>query len=228
MAQYRMIVKHVAYWRGAIHRWSTSYQFQGTAAAPSVADCETLLNADQAMCYSPTAAKWGGAYECVAYNAGGGAPLATYVAFDWTTPASWVAYSSTAYATRTVNPDQNLEVACLVEWPAGLSSSGKPVVFRKWFHAVPISSAAVAGNPDLTSGQLTLLTSTAVTLTNCLAASHLLLSTGARYAGTPVVSPYFANHQMPRGRRRKALVTASGKYTGPTISLPDVIPPLAD
>lgn len=219
MGQYRMIVKHVAYWRGEIHKWSNSFQFQGTAAAPTATDCQTLLTAVKTMCFSDTSssAAFGGAYECVAYNASGGAPLATYVAFDWTTPATWIPYNSTAWPSAGTVPDSSLEVALLVEWPAGLSSTGKPVQFRKWFHAVPQSTAAAPGQVDIASAKVTALTAAAVTLTNCLASSHLLLSTGARYAGTPVVSPYYANHQMPKGRKRKLTKISLSGGSGFTI-----------
>lgn len=220
MAQYRIITKHVKYWRGAIHRWSNSYQFQGTAAAPSVADLTTLQAAEADLLYSPSTGIWGGCYEVVAYAAGGGPPLAVLSRFDPDTPASWTAYSGAGWVSHTVNPETVAEAALLVEWPAGLSSSGKPVNFRKWYHAIPLSGAATGGAADIPSATVTTLTAKAVVLTNCLAASHLLLSTGARYAGTPVVSPFYANHQMPRGRRRRALVTSSGRYTGPTISFP--------
>lgn len=228
MANYRIITKHVRYWRGNIHRWSNSYQFQGTAAAPTGTDLTTLKTAEGNLLYSPTTGIWGGCYEAVAYNAGGGVPIAEVSFFDPDTPASWVGYAGSGWGSHTVNPETAAEVAMLVEWPAGLSSSGKPVNFRKWYHAVPLSSAATGGAADINSANLITLNAAAVTLTNCLASSHLLLSTGARYAGTPAVSPFYANHQMPRGRRRRALVTASGRYTGPTIVVPDSAPPVAD
>jgi len=218
-AQYRIITKHVRYWRGNIHRWSNSYQFQGTAAAPTSTDLTTLTTAESNLLYHPPSGIWGGTYGAVAYNEGGGAPLSFVDFFDPDTPASWIPYTHTGWS-ATTNLEPAAETAMLVEWPAGLSSSGKPVNFRKWYHSVPISNAATGGAPDIASATVTALQAKAVILTNCLASSHLLLSTGARFAGTPVVSAFYGNHQMPRGRRRKALVTADGRYTGPTLSFP--------
>jgi hypothetical protein len=219
-----MVVKHVRYWRGAIHKWSTSYQFRGSAAAPSAADCQTLLVNESPLCYQPSTGIWGGAYECVAYAASGGAPLSSYTHFDPDTPSSWIGYSASGWSSFTRTFESAAEVSLQIEWPAGLSSTGKPVFFRKWLHAVPTSAAVTGGAVDIAAADVTALTAKAVLLTNCLASSNLLLSTGARYAGTPVVASYYANHQMPKGRRRKALVTASGRYTGPTINGEPIVP----
>lgn len=175
------------------------------------------------MMVSPASGNSGGCYGAVAYNKSGGAPISFVDFFDPDTPASWIKYTGTGWASPPTQFESAAEVALLVEWPAGLSSSGKPVNFRKWYHAVPTSVANGAGTVDVSSTNVTSLTAQAVVLTNCLASSHLLLATGARYAGTPVVQPYYANHQMPKGRKRKALVTASGRYTGPSIQVPDQI-----
>jgi hypothetical protein len=70
---------------------------------------------------------------------------------------------------------------------------------------------------------VTALQTQAQVINGCLGSAGLALgSYRGTFAGIPVVKAYLGNHQMPRGRRRKPLVTASGRYTGPTIGLPVV------
>nr|CRY96080.1 hypothetical protein [uncultured prokaryote] len=222
MSDYRGIVKHVSYWRGIVHRWSTSYSL--TAAGSPVIDtaaCEILLSNDDLMCFGQSAAD-GGTYECAIYNAGGGTPLATYTAFDYETPSTWILHAGAATwdVAETINSDTGLESALVVDWPAGVSKSGKPVAFRKWFHAVPQSGTAPK-TPDVPAASLTKLQAQAAALQVCLTSGYgLNLGNAGRVAGSPVVSAYYGNHQMPRGRRRKkvTLSTPNGK-----ISLSDLV-----
>lgn len=223
---YRGVVRHVRYWRGAVHRWSTVYQFVGTPSTTIDAGaCTALLTADDKMCYGNGIAANGGTYECSIYNvASGGVPIANVVRFDWETPGAWIAYAATSWGSVTGTFSNNAEDALLVEWHAGLSSSGKPVSLRKWYHAVPIITAA-SNAQNVAAANVTSLTTAANALVNVLGSYGLTLGSSAgRFAGSAFVQPYLANHQMPRGRRRRALVTASGRYTGPAIE----VPPLAD
>lgn len=191
-----------------------------------MANLTTLLAADAAMCYPGVAGTtWGGTYEAVAYHTGGGVPVATYTAFDWTSPGAWVRDGGAGWGSPSGAYVNQAEVALLVEWPAGLSSSGKPVNFRKWYHAVPEPGTESPGSVDISTAMAATLLTAATTLTNCLASSSLLMGNAGRFAGSPLISRYYANHQMPKGRRRRALVSASGRYTGPTISIPDMVIP---
>lgn len=222
MASYRAVVRHVRYWKGQIHRWSTSYTFTGGGGGtPDSTDCATLLTNDDAMCYSFAAAD-GGTYACEIYDlAAGGSPIASHTAFDYTVPADWIPYSSDGWAAPPSDGFEiSAEVALLVEWAGGLSRTGKPVTFRKWFHAVPnaiVSPPAAQVSPT----NITSLETAATTLQHSLGGRGLSMgSVSGRLAGSPTVQPFYGNHQMPRGRRRKALVTSSGKYTGPTVQIP--------
>lgn len=163
-----------------------------------------------------------GTYECQAYNqASGGVPIAQYVHFDWTTPSSWIPYSASGYSTASGQADGTAEVALQVEWPAGLSKSGKPVILRKWYHAVPESTGA-GSSAQVSAANVAALQTAANNLKLCLSSYGIQLgSATGRLAGNARVLPFYGNHQMPRGRRRKPLVTASGRYTGPSINLPE-------
>ena len=204
MAQYRAIVEHVRYWRGAVHRWSTSYELTGTLTKPlDTTAAQTLLLADDKLCYSQVAGD-GGTFACRIYASGGGTPLATYTRFDWTTPASWIAYGgATAWGSPSATFCSQAETAALIQWPAGLSVRGKPIFFRKYIHAVPATSGSGAG-ADITGSVLTSLANQALATGNSLYSAYgITLGNARTVPGPPTVKPFYVTHQMPRGRRRK-------------------------
>lgn len=216
-------VEHVRYWRGSIHRWSTKWQYSGERTG-SMADAATLvMNNDDEFCWGADATD-GGTASCSAYDSAGGPPLATVTRFDWETPASWIKYAGTFWGSQTGSSfNSSAEIALQVEWNAGTSKTGKPVRLRKWFHAVPDRPGS-GTTPDVGSGTMTGLVAGANGMRSLLTDYGLQLGTPAgRLAGNASVLPYYGNHQMPRGRRRKPLVTASGRYTGPTLNQVPII-----
>lgn len=209
MSAIRFTVRHVRYWRGQIHRWSTDYVYTGTLSGTvSSGHCQLLLEKEATMLYSGGEAV-GGSFACEAYDAiAGGSPIASYTVFDWETPGDWVPYSGTAWPTVALDAESQAEVCAVVAWPGGLSRTGKPVFFRKYLHAVPVSQAATAGDPDIPSGTVTDLLVPANEMLGLFGALGLHLgSVGGRLAGNPVMSAFYGNHQMPRGRRLKRVVT---------------------
>lgn len=217
VTDYRMVARHVRYWRGAMHKWSTVYPMTGTLPSGDYASAIAVLKTfEQGINWPGTGVVEGGLYEIALYDqSSGGVPVGVASYFDETVYADWVAYLGTFWvgANAVVNP--SAEVALQWSVAAGLSSSGKPVHFRKWFHAVPVSVAA-AGAQDVTSGSITAMEAGSATFLNALGALGAPLGRGSRLAATvAVVNPFFGNHQMPRGRRRPALVSASGKTRFP-------------
>lgn len=210
MAIYRGVVRHVRYWRGQAHRWSTVYHFTGNSASFATADAQTLLGLDDKLCYGNSIAANGGTYQCQIYaQAVGGVPIASYTAFNWQTPGSWVAYSGAGWGSATGAQDAAAETALGVSWQGGLSKSGKPVFLRKWYHAVPVT--AVSGNANqIAAASVTSLSTAATNVANAFGSKGLsLCSASGRLAGTtPIVATYYQNHQMPRGRRRKSTTPA--------------------
>lgn len=209
MGAYRFTVRHVRYWRGAIHKWSTDYVYTGTLSGTlSAGHCELMLDTERPMLYSGAQAV-GGSFGCEVYDAiAGGSPLASYTAFDYTVPGDWVPYSGTAWPSAAWDPELAAEPCLIVDWPGGLSRTGKPVFFRKYLHAIPVSQAADPGDPDVTSGSVTSLAAQANLMLGLFSDVGLHLgSVGGRLAGNPVVKNFYGNHQMPRGRRLKRVVT---------------------
>lgn len=222
-AQHKFVVRHVRFWRGKIQRWSTVYQYNGTPLGGNVivADLQTMYVADNKMCFS-TAATQGGIYQIEIYDTvAGGVPVLSANYFDPESPGAWTGYAGNVWTATGRSFEPTAEVALGVRWPAGLSKSGKAVYMRKWYHSVP-SSTAVAGAADVVATDVTALTTAALALRDCFTARGMSMGVlPGTVVGAPQVSTYYENHQMPRGRRRRALVTASGKYTGPTVIIPD-------
>lgn len=213
MTDYRIVARHVRYWRGAVHKWSTVYPITGSISPANYGAVIAALKVmEQAVNYKTTGTVAGGLYEIALYDhATGGVPVAVTTYFPWATPGSWVAYGATAWplAGGTALCTE-AETSLQVEWAAGLSTSGKPVTFKKWYHAVPNSVAA----PGAVDVQATDATALAAAFTSGIAAMSGLggtLGNSSRLAATtPVVRLYYGNHQMPRGRKRKVSALRTG------------------
>jgi hypothetical protein len=200
---YRVVVRNVRYWRGAIKRWQSVYPFIGTpSSALGVADAQAVYNAHMKMLYNGGAGS-GNAYEAAIYDqASGGVPIAVYTAFDYTAPANWTAPVGSVWGGFSTSIGSPAEQALIVEWNAGLSKSGKPVTLKKFYHQV--KAAVTLGNAaDVSTTDVSTLTAQANAITVCLAGKGLSLgSPSGRFAGSAKVKNYYGNHQMARGRRR--------------------------
>nr|CRY96108.1 hypothetical protein [uncultured prokaryote] len=215
MANYRIQVEHARYWRGQPHRWSTVYHFNLAAArAPIDASaCDAFAAAEKPLLY-PGGTTSNGISSISIYGPSGGTPIAAKTYFDWHVPASWVNAGIGAAWTGASGPLATAEVALVVKSPTQLSRTGKPVFLRKWYHGVPaINDGATA---EVTSSQITAITAAFVALGSSLTATYGLVyaSPSGAVPGTPTVQPFFGNHQMPRGRKRK-VVTIDGKQYVP-------------
>lgn len=221
MTNYRAVVKHVRYWRGQIHKWSTSYLMTGSLLVPlDTTAAQTLMLADNKMCYVDTAGnKAGGAYACSIYLASGGTPLCHYQAFDPDVPSGWINPVGSVWIATTAVVDPTAENAALLEWPAGLSTSGKPVKFRKWYHQVP-TSTAIAGAVQVDAAHQLAMATQANAIAVCLFGTYgIALGSPGRLPGLAVCSPYYGNHQMPKGRRRTLGVAKSEADFGKILSI---------
>lgn len=140
----------------------------------------------------------------------GGAPLLSKVYADWLNPSSGTLPPSAYWGSKVAVCNQPLESALVVEWDGGLGRTGKPVKFRKFYHAIPVSTAE-DGGADITPTDVTGLQELANTIQTAFTDFDLLMGNTRRLAGTAEVSANYGNHQMPRGRRHKKLVTSSFK-----------------
>lgn len=220
MTEYRIVCRHVRYWRGSVHRWSTVWRFTGALSTANVANATTAMyTMEQKVCYPGVTTHQGGLYEIAVYDhASGGVPILTTTYFDYTNPAGWINYTGTAYASPFGTQIATAEVAMLVEWNAGVSSTGKPVRFRKWFHSVP-NSTATSGGADVAAGDVTTIKAAIDTGVATIDGYGAVMGSGSRLAALGcTVLTHYGNHQMPRGRRRRAStasVPSGAAVTGP-------------
>nr|CRY96135.1 hypothetical protein [uncultured prokaryote] len=217
MTDYRVVVRHVRYWRGAIHRWSTVYPLTGSLASsnyPGVIAATYTM--EQAVNFK-AGNVGGGVYEIALYDhATGGVPVSVQPYFNYESYPAWIGYTSTGWGAATEVLESAAEVALQVEWAAGLSSSGKPVRFRKWFHSVPATVSITIPPVDVSPARITSLTAAFTTWSAAVGGLGVPMGNSSRLAAnTPVIAQDFGNHQMPRGRRRKRLTleTPSGKIS---------------
>lgn len=228
MTDYRLVSRHVRYWRGSVHRWSTVWRFTGTFTGPGLVSATTALHdLEQGVNYPGISTHQGGLYEISIYDhATGGVPVLTTTYFDWTNPAVWINYTGSAWAAPFGVAVGNAEAAVVAEWHAGVSRTGKPVRFRKWFHMTPVTVAS-SGGADISPTDVSNIQALIDSKVAVIDGLGVQMGNGSRLAALNcTVLPHYGNHQMPRGRRRRALVTASGHYTGPSITIPGGAPPL--
>ena len=201
MAEFIVQVRHVDAWRGTfLHKWVTDYPYVGTLGGISVPELTAFAELDASLCYNGTNGT-GFIDSCALYDiTSKGSPIE--IASDLAMSYTGLSWAATAGA----RPQElQREVALLVEWPGGMSRTGKPVTFKKYIHAVPTTAAAGPGEPDVAGGDITDLTATAANIVNAMAVSGLAMGNARRFAGgAPTVRAYYTNHQMPRGRRRKS------------------------
>lgn len=203
MTEYAAVVRHVGYWRGTIHRWSTVYPFVGEAALSGTTAVDAVKTVDDALCWGPSEND-GGIFESSLYDlTHKGMPIETNTYFDYTDPGAWLGYGGAGWTEGTgLIYDPSLETAMLIEWAGGIGRTGKPVTFKKWIHAVPRSNSTV-GVPDLNDPVLSDLLAEANTVQTILSGHGLLMGNSRRLAGDAHVNHYYGNHQMPKGRKRK-------------------------
>jgi hypothetical protein len=211
MTDYRITSKHIRYWRGVPHRWSMDWPFTGTLAAgdwpAAIAAIRTLVQGIGFQHSSGVSS--GGNWGIDLYNeTAGGVPLASVSYFNPATIPFAGSYTGAGWSDLTAEFEGQAEVALQLRWPAGLSSTGKAVYFRKWSHAVPIGNPS--GTADVSSGDITGLAAIVNAQIAVIGGLGAPMGKGGRLAATSVtVEPFYGNHQMPKGRRKKAAKTVS-------------------
>lgn len=213
MTNYRAVARHVRYWRGVIHKWSTVYPLSGTLASSNyTAALSALFTMEQKLLFPSSGIVGGGIWEMALYNADtGGVPISVTPLFDPNTHADWISYTGTVWTgVGSRQLETAAETALQVEWPAGVSRTGKTVHFRKWYHSVP-TSASSAGAQDIGTDDIaSIVTALEDGIASVAALGAPMGIAGRLAAMTPEVSPFYGNHQMPRGRRK---LTSSAKQS---------------
>lgn len=211
MTDYRIVTRHVRYWRGNVHKWSNVWPFTGTLSVGNYGTAlDYMHDLEQSVNYPDPSGEGGGVWEIVLYDqAVGGVPVAVRTYFDPATPSAWIPYTGSWWTVTSVRLAEPAETALSVKWQGGYSRTGKPVYFRKWFHAVPIT-AALPGAPDVPTAQSTAIAADLTAQLNGIGGLGAPMGRGSRLASTsPIVDGFYGNHQMPRGRRKQPTKVAS-------------------
>lgn len=207
-------IKHARYWRGVPHAWSTRYIISGPTPDSTTFFniAAELLQIERDILYGGSGGGTvGGFLETRTYTGQGGAPTNVVTYGQLATPSSWLTYNGAPWVGITGLDFVDAAEACFeVRTPLqGLSSRGKPVYLRKFFHSVGQVQGDYSGN--LPAAAVTQIAPHIAPWTNgSLPGGRVIISpSGRQSSGPPTVQPYLGNHQMPRGRKRRALATSS-------------------
>ena len=206
MAVYRYQVVDVGLWRGKIKRWNTTYHLTNSGSSSTLRSMHNALgwpNPGDAI-----GACSGGVSSIKVYSAAGGAPISQTVYFDWEAVGTWIPYTGTAWSG--VDPGTILDASgesamVVVGKMAALSSTGKPVTTRKYYHAIPARTAAAYADPDIAPATQAAIKS---------AVNAVFWSNPKGVAPVTVAAePYYLNHQRVRGRRRTTKTVAAQAFS---------------
>src|SRR5579875_1297503 len=199
-------------WRGAAHKFSIVGNTSGSAL--NATDAQTFLEGEQ----SPFAVTFGhfmsGTIDVIGskyYNGTDSAPVYEANYDPGSAPANL--HPDAAAFTTTTGSVLPLEVCCVLEARCGTSSTSKPVFLRKFLRGAPSEALQVSG----TSAVWAFSDNAQIYAQAC--------GNGSWYNSITYVSPkgaaadssgwsaitYPGNHQVPRGRKKKASATSAAQ-----------------
>lgn len=207
-----IVITHVGPWRGKPqHLWTTIYNLSGPT--PSAGDQAQLMTQLVAIESAILSGGTGRGFVNAKFYSGQKPNIPTAVD-PLGTPAAPLPYNSADWAaggnapTGNCEPEQCLLVETLLN---GLSSRGKPVYLRKYFHAISDTAATTGRIPGAVAAAIN--TRVAAWTNGTLANGVVVISpSGRQSTSPPAAKTYVWNRQMPRGRRKKkkAITVAAG------------------
>lgn len=228
MAVVRMQVTNVGYWRGQVKRWNNTFHYTTSAMTP---DYDAIISAANVIVRGLGATSDPGGNASIAiYPESGGVPLARTVFFDYETVGSWETWNGTIWPTAGLAPPQTGEASVLFEIAAGLSSSGKPVSLKTYWHSftsVPETNSSSQFSPTVIADATAQYDKLQVLSDGSGGALVISKPNGDAVASSSTMRSYVNNHQRVRGRRRRS-VTIDGKRYYPAASSANVVPVEAD
>lgn len=200
------------YWRGLLHNFSIVGNHSGTSFGQS--DAQTFMEgtaSPYALCF--------GVFQCSSivvvasryYDGQASAPVFAAEYNEANPVPTPLVPTGLAYGTDTSEDYLPLEVCCDLSSDIGLSATSKPVYNRKYLRGVPKTALAVGTENSPVFTIATAGVAAASSLGNGdLYGGRYYISPGARSADNWVASTQCGNHQIPRGRKRKATSAGSG------------------
>lgn len=203
-----VVLLHGCYWRGSPHVWSTVYNLSGSTpnAADQVQLIRQLRDIESSILFGGNGGTARGFIEGRFYTGQGGIPTAVDTYGTKADPASWLSYTGIVWGATSAPYEETREVAMLIKTPLnGLSSRGKPVFLRKYFHAIPF----FADNGQIPSSFVTLINNAVLPWTNGSLHNGVVVigQSGRQSSLPPATDTFTVARQMPRGRRKKVTAT---------------------
>lgn len=206
-----------ATWRGNAHRFSITGNHSGTSFGQT--DAQAFMEGETSpygMSFGPFQSPAIKVVESRYYDGQNSAPVyaATY---DTDNPAPTpLQATGLAYAASPAGPYLPLEMCVMLQAEVGNSSTSKPIYCRKFLRGTGLEALSDAGIADATFEFLSAATDAATAMgSGAWYGGRVYISPSARQALTGwSVETQVYNHQVPRGRKRKASTTAnSSAYT---------------
>lgn len=201
-----------AYWRGALHNFSIVGNHSGTSFGQ--ADAKTFLegtSSPYALSFGPMQATSIKVTACRYYDGQNSAPVFVDLFNEGNPAPTPLVPTGLGYGSGGGADYLPLEVCTGFSSEVGLGKTSKPIYNRKYLRGVP-SDAITYDSHD----EMILVPSTAGTAA-CTAmgdgswyGGRVYISPNARSANNWVINQYPENHQVPRGRKRKATSASSG------------------
>lgn len=194
-------------WRTGLHEWHLTGNHSGSSF--SATDAQTFMEGASspfALCFAPFISSSDGTVTRTAYyNGQDSAPVFTNT-YSETNPVP-TPLEPTGNAWLASGPQEPLEVCVMLEARAGLGSTSKPVFLRKYVHGVPTGNIASGtdGVPNWVFAGAAATAATKMGDGSWFGSRVYIAPSGRQPASNDwqaLVVP--GNHQMPRGRKRKA------------------------
>jgi hypothetical protein len=206
-------IRKQGFWRGSVHIFDNRYVLSGVT--PDAADATTAINALQVMenkLFPLVPAAFGvGFVSGHAYAASGGPPFATVNFNVDEDPATATGFSGPSPAYTSLAFNGPLEVCLDVRIPlAGLSSTGKPVFCRKFYRGIWVTGESFNDTPILAADLAKVNATLAPLATGFAPNAYVVIGVSGRQpTGSVTAQQFLANHQVPRGRKRKTTTSSS-------------------
>lgn len=197
-----------ASWRGAAHNFSITGNHSGSAFSAS--DAPTFMTGAAspfALSFAPFLAASG--VKCVSaryYNGVDSAPIWEASYSTENPPPANLVPTAAAFSGMGGDPAP-LESVVLLEAEVGQSKTNKPIFCRKYLRGAPLTGMEAEPTGAEWNYDATVAQAAAQAMGNGSWYSNRVYCspTGKQALGSPwVATPYVGNHQVPRGKKRKA------------------------
>lgn len=225
-----IVFTHIRYRRGKPHKWQTVLNFSGatpdaTTLANLMAYYKTVIGNIMPPAASPISTPRG-FLTGAAYTGQGGGPILHIPYGTEGDESTWGGYTGTAWTQLTNQQDSTVAETCftLAAPLQGLSTRGKLVYLRHYFHGPWIMPALGEKVPDISQTNVTSLQNEMAKLTSGGAPDGRVLvsPSGRQVSGPWVCNPFFVTRQMTRGRRRKPKPVTVRTGSGQTVNVAPV------